>query len=206
MTTKPTGRRAHWMLLLLPFMLVLNACGQPYQFRGTAYDPILPAPTLQGTQGDNEPFDLKEVGRKVKLVFFGYTYCPDVCPLTLANMRLVYNQLSDEEKKDVAVIFVTVDPERDTAERLRDYVRNFDSNFTGVNVPLDAQKQVKDDFKIYAEKRIEEGKDAAATDYFVDHTAVVFLVDKNNDLRAIYPTDAAPTDIVADVQHLLKSN
>ena len=199
------GRTAHLLLLVLPLIFLLSACGEPYQFRGTAYNPVLAAPVLQGTQGDGEPFDLKQVGEKVKLVFFGYTYCPDVCPLTLANMRSVYSQLTDAEKQDLAVIFATVDPERDSPERLKTYVGAFDPNFVGVQVPLDELDQVKKDFKIFAEKRPIEGKDNA-TDYFVDHTAVIFLIDKKNDLRAIYPTDALPADIVADVQHLIQTN
>ena len=196
-------------LSLLPVLLILAisllaACGgPPYSFHGTAYDPVVPAPQLEGVQAGNAPFSLQRLPQKVKLVFFGYTFCPDVCPLTLANMKSVYESLTPDEQSNVAAVFVSVDPERDTPERLRDYVRSFNPAFYGVQVPADALAQVAQAFGVYYAKQEVDSSQSAA-DYLVDHTAVVYLVDKNDNLRAVYPNDAPSADIVADVQYLLR--
>lgn len=189
-------------LLLVFALLVLAGCGRPYELRGTPYEPVLPAPEIGGLQKDGTPFSLAALPEKVKLVFFGYTFCPDVCPLTLANMRAVYDKLTPEQRKDVAVVFVSADPERDTPERLKLYVEAFDPTFQGVHVPLEELPAVKKGYGVYAEKRFLEGNESSA-DYFIDHSAFVYVIDKDDELREIFPTDAPADDIAADVQHIL---
>src|SRR5512147_1904939 len=111
--------RKTWLALLIAAVIVLGGCGGPaYSFHGTPYNPVIPAPPLEGLQEGNTPFNLKDLPQKVKLVFFGYTSCPDVCPLTLANIKSVYEQLPPYMQQDVAAVFVSVDPERDTPDRL----------------------------------------------------------------------------------------
>ena len=195
-------RRFLWLLLLAG--LTLAACGgPPYQFHGTAYDPVRPAPDLVGLQAGDQPFNLRDLPEKVKLVFFGYTFCPDVCPLTLANMAAVYNLLPAAQQKKVAAVFVSVDPERDTPERLGDYVHAFNPAFYGVHVPADALEGVKQAYGVYAARREMDSSQSAAG-YLIDHTAAVYVIDKDDNLRAVFPTDAPAADITADVEHLLE--
>jgi protein SCO1/2 len=189
--------------LLLTAAILLGGCGgDPYTFRGTAYNPVIPAPALEGIQAGNTPFKLADLPEKVKLVFFGYTFCPDVCPLTLANIKSVYEQLLPYQQKDVAAVFISVDPERDTPELLAKYVDSFNPAFYGVQVPPDKLEAVEQEYNVFAEKA-PVAADQSVAGYLVNHTAVVFLIDKDDKLRAIYPSDAPAADILADVQHLL---
>lgn len=184
--------------------IVLAGCGGPaYSFHGTAYNPIIPAPAIEGLQAGSAPFKLNDLSEKVKLVFFGYTFCPDVCPLTLANIKSIYEGFPPYQQKDVAAVFVSVDPERDTPDRLGEYARSFNPAFYGVQVPAAALEKVKQEYGVFAAKRELEASQSAAG-YLVDHTAVVYLIDKDDNLRAIYPSDAPAADIAADVQYLLK--
>lgn len=192
------------LLLLLLVAVTLTACGgPPYEFHGTAYDPIRPAPALMGLQAGNTPFDLRELPEKVKLVFFGYTFCPDVCPLTLANMRAVYDLLPAAQQENVAAVLVSLDPERDTPDRLGDYVHAFHPSFYGVQVPAGALEQAKKEYGVYAEKRDLDASQSAAG-YLIDHNAPVFVIDKDDNLRAVFSNEAPPADIAADVEHLLQ--
>lgn len=195
-------RRLLFALLLA--VTSVAACGGPsYSFHGTPYNPVIPAPELAGVQAGNVPFRLQDLKEKVKLVFFGYTSCPDVCPLTLANVQMVYNMIPANQQKNVAGVFVSVDPERDTPERLAEFVHAFNPAFYGVHVPADQLEQTKQDYAIFSARRDLDSSQSAAG-YLVDHTAVIMLVDKDDQLRAIYPTDAPAADIAADVEYLLK--
>jgi protein SCO1/2 len=191
-------------LLLLLAAVVVAGCGGPaYTFHGTTYNPVIPAPSLEGLQAGNVPFKLSDLPEKVKLVFFGYTFCPDVCPLTLSNIKSVYDGLPPYQQKDVAAVFVSVDPERDSPDRVGEYVRSFNPNFYGVHVPAERLEQVKQEYSIFAEKA-QVAADQSAAGYLINHTAVVMLIDRDDNLRAIFPSDAPAADIAADVQYLLK--
>jgi protein SCO1/2 len=196
-------RRLLFSLLLSAAVLLGGCGGDPYTFRGTAYNPVVAAPALEGIRAGNTPFNLADLPEKVKLVFFGYTFCPDVCPLTLANIKSVYEQLPPYLQQDVAAVFVSVDPERDTPELLAEYVASFNPAFYGVQVPADKLDAVEKEYNVFAEKA-PVAADASVAGYLINHTAVVFLIDKDDKLRAIYPSDAPAADILADVQHLLE--
>ncbi len=194
-------RRIVGLLAAALFILVFGGCSQEYKFRGTPYDPVIPAPAIRGVNLDNTPFDLAELGERVKVVFFGYTFCPDVCPITLANMKGVYEALPEAARAETAFVFVTVDPERDTPERLAAYVGAFNPTFYGVQLNTDELTRVKQDYGVYAEKRYLEASQSAA-DYLIDHTAFVYIIDKENNLREIFAHDAPKGDIAADVAYL----
>lgn len=190
--------------LLLCALFALTSCfPAPYALHGTPYNPVLDAPEIAGLRAGNTNFKLSDVPEKVKLIFFGYTFCPDVCPLTMANLRAAYDKLSQREQQDVAIIMVSVDPERDTPDKLGTYVSAFNPAFYGVHVPLSDLDSVKKDYGVYAEKRVLDAKESAA-DYLVDHSAILYVVDKDDKLREIFPTDAPPEDVAADIKHLLQ--
>ena len=201
MIGKEKRRQIVWIGLLVVSVL-LGGCSDSYKFRGTPYDPVIAAPAISGTNHDNAAFRLADLKDKVKVVFFGYTFCPDVCPLTLGNMKNVYESLTPDEQAQLAVVFITVDPERDTPERLASYVGAFNKEFYGVNLDNAALSQAKKDYGVYAEKRVLEASQSAA-DYLMDHTAFVYVIDKDNNLREIFPHDAPKADITADVKYLI---
>jgi protein SCO1/2 len=193
---------AVWPLLLI-LSVVISGCAQEYKLRGTPYNPVIPAPPIQGIKQDGTPFDLTSLQGRVKVIFFGYTFCPDVCPLTLANMKGVYEMLKEEERAQTAFIFITVDPERDTPERLAAYVSAFNPAFYGVHIPEDELTRVKKEYGVYAEKNTQVASQSAA-DYLVDHTAFVYIIDKRNNLREIFAHDAPKADIAADISYLAR--
>jgi len=163
---------------------------------------VIAAPSISGVNLDNAPFKLNELSDRVKVVFFGYTFCPDICPLTLANMKGVYETLSEQDRAKTAFTFITFDPERDTPERLAAYVGAFNKDFYGVHLQDDELTRVKKDYGVYAEKRILDASQSAS-DYLIDHTAFVYIIDKENNLREIFPHDAPKADIAADIAYLV---
>jgi protein SCO1/2 len=181
---------------------ILGGCGQSYEFAGTPFVPVLDAPEVTGAIRDGEDFVLSSLSQKVKLVFFGYTSCPDICPLTLSNLKSVYGQLTAPQRNDVAVLLISVDPQRDTPERLATYTEAFDPAFYGVHIPDDRLAQLLDEFNVFSGKRSLTGT-ADDDAYLMDHTAVIFVVDGKNKLREIFPSNAPADQIAADVRYLL---
>ncbi|MGL4650821.1 MAG: SCO family protein [Caldilineaceae bacterium] len=200
-----TDRRIKVCARLLPLLLIvalLAGCGAPHEFAGTVYDPIIPAPEIEGTNWDGSAFRLSDQQGKVTLIFFGYTFCPDICPTTLGTMKQVAAQL-DAGAEDLAVVFVTVDPERDSPERLGVYTNAFDEDFFGVWLDDAALAQAKQDYGVYAEKRVLDESESSG-DYFVDHTGWIYVIDREGQLREVFGTDAAVTPIVEDVRFLME--
>ena len=137
---------------------------------------------------------------KVVLLFFGYTQCPDVCPTTLAEMREVVSLLGKDAHK-LQVIFVTLDPERDTADLLAQYVPSFHPSFIGLR-PADtvALKKITNDFKIYYAKV--EGKEANR--YLIDHTAGSYVFDAKGALRLFVRHGQGANILADDLRTLIK--
>ena len=135
---------------------------------------------------------------KVVVVAFGYTHCPDVCPMTLANLASARKKLG-EDGKDVQVLFVTVDPKRDSPQVLGQYVPAFDPTFIGLTGTPDEVTKVTKDFHVYANAR--EAK--PGEDYTVDHSAQMFAFDKNGNMRLVFAPDLPPDAIASDLRILL---
>ena len=121
------------------------ACGLPAEggrsgeLRGSVMDTPIPKPALTLTDTHGEEFDLRaETDGYLTLLFFGYTNCPDVCPVHMANLAAVFGDLVPEVRHRIKVVFVTTDPERDTPERLRSWLDNFDPSFIGLRGSVDS--------------------------------------------------------------------
>jgi protein SCO1 len=193
------------LALLIVLAVLLGACSR-HQYTGLVFDDPQPAAEISGTDHDGSPFLLSDYQGELSLVFFGYTYCPDICPMTLANVSQAYKTLEAESSdlvQDLNVVFVTIYPERDTPERLAEYVPLFNPNFHGVYVAQDELDPVKSAYGVYAEKsQLPEGQTAA--EYLMDHTAGVYVIDRQGNLRALFKHDVLPQDLVADLEALLK--
>jgi protein SCO1 len=175
--------------------------GRNDTFRGTSYDEPYPAASdfrLQRANG--ETFQLSSQQDKVTLLFFGYTSCPDVCPTTMADLKRAMDQLSPANLKQVQVVFVTVDPKRDTPERIQEYADHFNPAFIGLSGSEADLSQVWNAYGIY---RLEV-PGVSAAGYSVDHTARITMIDKNGKMRVSYGFDTAVEDLVHDIQLLLK--
>jgi len=175
--------------------------GQPASFRGTTFaDPYPVASEFTLTRADGSSFQLSEMRGKTVLLFFGYTSCPDVCPTTLAELNQTMKQLGEKDAGKVQVLFVTVDPGRDTPEKTQEYVNHFNTNFIGLSGTEEELTPVWNKYGVFRE--VVEG--TSALGYLVNHTARVTLIDANGNLRISYNFDAPVEDIVHDLKLILK--
>ena len=146
-----------------------------------------------------------------RLVFFGFTNCPDFCPNTLNNIGIVINQI---DKKDQLVpIFITVDPERDTVAKLKKYLTNFDSKIIGLTGTKEQIKFVKTKYKIFSKKIMDVKKENGESNnhhdehdhggYSVDHTTIIYLMDKKGFYITHFSPDTNNSDMVKKINQYL---
>jgi protein SCO1/2 len=136
---------------------------------------------------------------KFMLIYFGYTSCPDVCPTALFAIGQAMTQLSPDERKQVTPIFVTVDPERDTQKVLADYVANFSPDLVGLTGSPNAVQAVEREYHVYAKKHSETDGS-----YSVDHTSIIYLIDRGGRYRAILTADSTAAQIVDGLRKLFR--
>lgn len=169
-------------------------------FKGRPLASPTPAPVFQLTDADGNLFRLDEERGKVVLLFFGYTNCPDACPLTLRIFQNVANNLGDLADQ-VRLLFVTVDPERDTPERVRSYLARYGNRITGLVGSPEELEAVWEAYGIRAE-RVEMPDSALG--YSVLHTTYTFLIDQEGRLRLLYTPESTPDEIVHDIRQLIR--
>lgn len=172
---------------------------RPYQLRGSVIDSSAAAPEIVLSATDGSTYSLRERQGRVALIFFGYTSCPDVCPATLSEMREVRKALG-ERAADVDMLFITVDPARDSLERMGMYVSLFDPAILGLTGSPEALEAVYRAYGVTVEFQTE----TTAAGYLVTHSSRVYVVDRAGKLRLTYPFGTAVDDIVQDVRFLLK--
>src|SRR5687768_7691405 len=174
---------------------------KPESFQGTMYaEPHPPAPDIELTRENGDSFRLSDMQGNTVLLFFGYTSCPDVCPTTMAELKQALEKLNEEDANQVRVLFVTVDPERDTPERVQEYVNHFNRDFIGLSGTEPELAEVWQDYGVFRETV--EGTSAAG--YLVNHTARVTLIDQHGNLRLSYAFGTPVETIVHDLKLLLK--
>jgi protein SCO1/2 len=174
---------------------------RPYAFHGRLAPAAAPVAdfTLVGPGG--AAVKLSDFRGKLTALYFGYTYCPDVCPMTLADLARALRQLG-QRADTVQVIMVTVDPDRDTPEQLADYVRRFDPTFIGLSGSADQIAAAAASLGIYYQKR--EG--TAATGYLVDHTATISVLDKEGRVLLVWPFGTLAEEMAADLTEIMRGN
>jgi len=195
---KPTILRSCFIASLL---MILAACSPKPEFKniditgGTAF-----GKDFSLLDPDGKLRTLNDFKGKVVVMFFGYTQCPDVCPTTLTEMQQVMTLLGPQSDK-VQVLFVTVDPERDTATILKQYVPSFDVRFLGLRPADDvALEKVTKDFKIYYKKV----PGTSPGSYTIDHTAGSYAFDPEGRLRLYIKHAQGPETLAHDLKELLK--
>jgi len=196
-----TLRVGFGLLLLIGLVGVLVLVFQrPAKLYGGVLDPAIPATNISLTRHDRSQFELSHYRGKIVLLFFGYTSCPDVCPTTMAELRQAISELKEEDATQVQVVFIAVDPDRDTPMRIQEYANHFSPDFIGLSGSLEELKVVWDAYGVYREV---ENTDSAL-DYLVSHTARIYLIDKAGDLRLSYAFGTSPEDITHDLRILVK--
>lgn len=177
--------------------LLLAACDGGPRFRSTDITGAEYGRTLELTDTSGKPRSLEDFRGKAVVLFFGFTHCPDVCPTTMADVAGALKSLGPDADR-VQVLFVTVDPERDTPQDLAKYVAAFDPHILALRGDLEATRRVAKEFKIYFEKRPE-----GAT-YTVDHSAQTYVIDPQGRLRLLLRHERIAQDLAPDLQTLLR--
>jgi len=168
-----------------------------------------PAPIPQHLQGMGGDFTLQSADGsvalqdfrgRVVLIYFGYTNCPDVCPMTMANWGRAFNQLTEEEQARVRGLLVSIDPERDTPQTLKEYTAYFHPNIIGVTGSHDELGKVAALYRSdYNRKHEGEGDD-----YIVGHMAFVYVIDPQGNVRDLLVHESFPEEIVKSLRNALK--
>ncbi|HXH78862.1 SCO family protein [Nocardioides sp.] len=200
------GRPALLVSALLGLSL-LSGCGSfeastgDHEMTGTLLDPHFVVKDAALVAESGSAYSLvKDTDKDLTLVFFGYTHCPDICGIVMSNLASATARLSDEERADVDVVFVTTDPARDTPEVAADYATNFDESFIGVSGDLQTIIDVAKPLGIAVEK----GNKLPSGGYEVTHGTQVVAIDADDEGVAYWSQDVSSAQLAADIQHLLR--
>jgi protein SCO1 len=193
--SKTLPRRARAILLAISIVAGAARAGDEATLKAGVFSPPRAAPdfTLQGSDGSE--LKLSRFRGKVVILEFGFTACADVCPVTLAVLAEARKKLGDDGN-DLQIVYVTVDPKRDDAERLRTYLATFDPSFVGATGDAGSLEDVRNTYGVFAQS-------IAGGDSF-SHSSSTYLIDRKGDLRALMPFGHSADDYVHDVRILLK--
>jgi protein SCO1 len=196
------------LFFLLFSIVLLAACTAPLPTgapdssgaQGTLIDPPIQLSDFTMPSSRGEPLSLSSFAGQPSVLFFGYTFCPDICPLTLSEMKRVKEQLGADGER-LNVLFVSVDAERDTPEVLARYVTSFDPAFVGLQGEEATLRRIGKEYGLYYAKSQVQNTSAS---YLVDHSSATYLIDGAGRLRVVYPYGTEPEVIVRGVQRLLR--
>lgn len=167
-------------------------------------------PTTAGIEGlggtwslidhDGQIVSDRDVTGSYRLMFFGFTYCPDICPTELKRLSMVLEGLGSDAEK-IKPLFVSIDPERDTPEVLKEYLSRFDSRITGLTGTVDQIKHMEKIFKVYSAK----AEDPAYSDYMVNHSALVYLISPDDKVLHLFHSKDTPEQMISHIKELLET-
>lgn len=186
-------------LVAIFFSFALCAQGaRAEEFKSGVFDPPRAAPDFELQGSDGKKLSLAAYRGKVVILEFGFTSCPKICPVTLSNLVLVHKKLGDDAA-DVQVLFITVDPKRDDAERMRAFLAAFNPSFLGGTGTPEQLERVRQAYGVIATEAVSK-----ELGYEVHHSSSLYLIDREGKLRVLVPFGKKPDDIAHDVQLLLK--
>lgn len=191
------NRMRLYLILLFSTLTLLAGCGQPARFHATEITGVDWGKTFSLQDPRGRTRHLEDFRGKAVVLFFGYTHCPDVCPTTLSTMRDVMALLGDDAKR-VQVLFVTLDPERDSAELLANYVPQFHPGFLGLRGDEAATAAVAGEFKVFYAKQA-----VGNNSYSVDHSTASYAFDPQGHLRLVMRYGESASNVADDLKLLL---
>jgi protein SCO1/2 len=166
----------------------------------TAELPVLPiGGNFTLTDQDGKPFTLASLEGKAVLIFFGYTMCPDACPTTLSKISSAYAKLTDEERRRVKAVYITIDPERDTPAVMKDHLTYFAVDAVGLTGTVDETSKVAAQFGAHFERT----NDKTAAGYLISHTVSIFGLDPKGRTRLLIDYEASVDLVVREIRALL---
>jgi protein SCO1 len=187
---------------LLLAALPLPAVAATERLKAGVFEPAQAAPEFALKGSDGAALNLARFKGKLVLLVFGFTHCPEVCPTTLATLAQARKELGSEAA-DVQVVYVTVDPERDDINRIRQYLAAFDPSFIGGTEAPDKLAAMRKRYGVVAEKIAAKQQANANTAYGMNHSTSVWLIDRTGKLRAMMPYGHEAKDFVHDLKLLL---
>jgi protein SCO1/2 len=197
-----SARASHIMLVLSAFLAGLVVFLAVFLYATGQLGTRAPNSGIGGpfalTDQNGKPITEADLKGKPFLVFFGYTHCPDVCPTTLFDISEVMRALGPDADRTSA-LFISVDPDRDTPAVLKDYLSSFDPHLRGATGSQANLDKVEKEYRVYS-KKVPTGKNG---DYSMDHSAVVYLMDKDGRFVAPFRLDRKPADSAAELRKYL---
>jgi protein SCO1/2 len=187
-------------LLLLLIAGLIGWWNLPPQLHGIQLQSPRVAEDFTLPTSTGETMSLSDFRGKYVVVFFGYTYCPDVCPTTLNDLQQMVKTLGGDRAEDTQVIMISVDPERDTPEQLATYLNYFDPAFIGMTGTVEEIQPVASQFGIYFERQ----PGSANTSYLVDHTSAVTVIDPEGHVRMIFTSGVKGEEMASDIAYLMR--
>lgn len=200
-------RARHYLILGVAILIGLIATTgflistQKHTYQGSYIEDPVQAPDFVLTDRSGKPYQLSDQKGKIILLFFGYTHCPDVCPVTLSDFGKIHDSLGGNAQK-VEFVFVTTDPERDTPGQINHYLTNFNADIQGLTGHEQDLEKVWNAYGVYRETVDQQGSD----DYLVDHSSRIYLIDQQGNLRLTYTFGTESEAIAGDISYLLKAN
>lgn len=170
----------------------------PHPFSGAVITTEEKVPPTELLAGGGGTLRLTDFEGKVLVVYFGYTFCPDVCPAILSKLADALDILGDKAD-DVQVVMISVDPDRDTPEILGEYVTHFHPDFLAATSDVATVNRIATIFGVYYE--LQEGTES--TGYIIDHTATVMLIDKKGNLKVVLPFEGTAEQMAADIAYFV---
>jgi protein SCO1/2 len=187
-----TARTSHILLVFSAFLaglvIFLGVIFFTTQYRGTGFAPAAIGGPFKLIDGNGKPVTDQDMKGRPFLVFFGYTHCPDICPTTLFELSEVMHALGKDADR-IGALFITVDPERDTPAVMKDYLSSFDPHLRGATGDPQAIEAAEKAYRVYAKKVPTKNGD-----YSMDHTALVYLMDKQGHFVAPFKLDRKPQE------------
>lgn len=144
-------------------------------------------------------YQLSAHNGKIRLLFFGFTHCPDVCPTTLVEVKEVWQQLSHEQQQQIEILFASVDPERDSGDLLRDYLNSFDLPVIGLRGSEAEMLKITEQYGSYYEKVQLD----SALSYTIDHSSQTYVIDEQGKIRGLVAYDQPPSALLELLKRLL---
>jgi len=196
-----TARTTHVLLIFTAFLtglvVFLGVILFVNHYQGTAGGPSAIGGPFKLIDQNGKPISEEDFKGHPFLVFFGYTHCPDICPTTLFELSEVLHAMGKDADR-LNALFITVDPERDTAAAMKDYLSSFDPHLRGATGGREAIDAVEKAYRVYA-KKVPTGNG----DYSMDHSALVYLMDKQGRFVAPFKLDRKPEAAAADLKRYL---
>lgn len=196
MSVKPVSMPV--VLMLVAVAMIAFGLYQLNRMPPTEYPEMNPAFELQGLQGTMR---LEDLQGKVGIIYFGYTHCPDVCPTTLVNIAAALKKLDKKELEKVRALFITTDPERDTAQRMDKFARYFDPHIVGLSGSKTAIRKAA---KAFLAGYAREEKADAPGEYTMTHSSYIYILRPDGKMGKLLSHESTPEEIVETVRYWLK--